>query len=95
MKPVTYPRQLEIFDKEGKKVSAVYTQLYKIGVYCAIYDYTSTKQVPTQLSFKPKQIKKFMRDCTKFETDRGNTVKPGTDITVYEDDSGFYKEQTV
>ena len=88
----SYPRWVKIYkDGETEPVVNILTQLYRIGVYiCEYYGKTTS---PNQYGLKPSGIKK--RLTKQFGQDNlkpGYTVEFGPEITVTEDENGFYKE---
>jgi len=87
----TYPQSCTLY-KDGKEILNVLTQLYKIGVYAAIY--TPCRTMPEQLSMDPRSMKKYMKQFGTKNLKKGVTAKFGPDITV-SDESGFWEKADV
>ena len=71
-------------DKEGNIVLKAITQLYKIGVYCAVYE--GTRPIPEQLNLSPNQAIKFMKQFEKDNLKGGATSEFGYEKIVNEVD---------
>lgn len=88
----SFPRWVKIYkDGETEPVVNVVTQLYQIGVYvCEYYGNTSS---PNQFGMKPSGVKNyFSKQFSQDNLKPGYTVELGPEITVTEDENGFYKE---
>lgn len=87
---VRYPRSMKLFDKDKNQIAYAITQLYKIGVYMALYD--GKGSILNQYNFTPGQAKKFMAQFKEENLKDGAYAEFNTDITVTQED-GFYVER--
>ena len=66
------------------------TQLYSIGIYCAMY--TAGKSMPTQMSFQGKDIVRFMKHLRILEKEGKITDLVFGHETTISDETGFWEE---
>lgn len=71
----------------GMKFSML-TQLYQIGVYVCIYEGSQ----PNQFGADPKRLGRKQSKHIAALKAKGIDVTLGREITVYEDEQGFWKE---
>ena len=66
------------------------TQLYKVGIYCAMY--TAGERMPHQMNFQGKDIVKFINQLKKLEAEGIITDLVFDHETTISDATGFWEE---
>jgi len=89
MKKHTYPQYCYVYDENGKEILNVITQLYKVGIYIAVY--SAGNSIPDQFSTNSIGAKKFMKQFSRNNLKKGYSSKFGPEITVAEID-GFWEK---